>query len=58
MSRDVLRVEVNDTLGKCVKLMLTHDISGLPVMEKGKLVGIITKTDLIKALGAAWYQIG
>jgi len=52
MSRDVLRVEVNDTLGKCTKLMLTYDISGLPVVENERLVGIITKTDLIKAIGA------
>jgi CBS domain-containing protein len=50
MSREVITIDANDMLGKCVKLMLEHDISGLPVVEAGKLVGITTKTDLLRAL--------
>lgn len=50
MSREVITIDANETLGKCVKLMLEHDISGLPVLEAGRLVGILTKTDLIRAL--------
>ncbi|MCD6371640.1 MAG: CBS domain-containing protein [Candidatus Aenigmarchaeota archaeon] len=50
MSKDLVVVKPSDTLGKCVKLMLENGISGLPVIEEGKLVGIITKTDLIRVL--------
>ncbi|MCS7123754.1 MAG: CBS domain-containing protein [Candidatus Aenigmarchaeota archaeon] len=50
MSRDVITVNTNDTLGTVVEKMLKNDISGMPVLEDGKVFGIITKTDLIKAL--------
>ncbi|NLJ72890.1 MAG: CBS domain-containing protein [Syntrophomonadaceae bacterium] len=32
------------------KMMRTHTISGLPVVEDGQLVGIITETDLFESL--------
>ncbi|HVN29824.1 MAG TPA: CBS domain-containing protein [Candidatus Binataceae bacterium] len=31
------------------RLMIEHKIGGLPVLEDGKLVGIITTTDVLKA---------
>ena len=34
---------------EAAKLMVTHRIGGLPVQKEGKLVGIITETDLLKA---------
>lgn len=34
-------------------LMVGHKIGGLPVVEAGELVGIITETDVFKALAAA-----
>jgi len=37
-------------LTEAAEIMAKHRISGLPVAENGKLVGIITKTDLIKAI--------
>ena len=50
MSKDIISITPNDTLGKAVKVMLRKRISGLPVIENDRLVGIITKTDLIKAI--------
>ncbi len=50
MSKEVLCVSPNDSLAKVVEIMLRENISGLPVVENEKLVGIITKTDLIKAV--------
>lgn len=50
MSKDVITLDENDTLADAVKIMFKNRISGLPVSEKGKLVGIITKTDLVKAV--------
>jgi CBS domain-containing protein len=50
MSRRVITVGPDETLAVCVRLMAEHEISGLPVVEAGRLVGIITKTDLIRAV--------
>ncbi len=51
MSKKVVKVKPSDTISKCVKLMLEKEISGLPVVnEKDEIVGIITKTDLLRIL--------
>jgi acetoin utilization protein AcuB len=39
------RMSVEDA----ARLMIKHKIDGLPVMEDGKLVGIVTSTDVMKA---------
>jgi len=50
MTRDVITVTKDTTVGDVVRLMLKKDISCLPVVEDEKLVGIVTKTDLLKVL--------
>ncbi|MEM7821207.1 MAG: CBS domain-containing protein [Candidatus Aenigmatarchaeota archaeon] len=50
MSKDVFYVSPKHTLGEVVKIMTENKISGLPVIEEGKVLGIITKTDLIRAI--------
>jgi CBS domain-containing protein len=50
MSKDLITVSPEETLGKVVEIMLENKISGLPVIENEKLVGIITKTDLVRAV--------
>jgi tRNA nucleotidyltransferase (CCA-adding enzyme) len=32
------------------QLMLTHNIGGLPLLENENLVGMVTRTDLIKTI--------
>jgi CBS domain-containing protein len=32
------------------KIMIKHNVGALPLLEKDKLVGIITRTDLIKTI--------
>ena len=49
MSKDVITVDVKDSMHDAMKLLKEHDIRMLPVMKKGKLVGIITDRDLKKA---------
>ncbi len=49
MSKNVITVDVNDSMHDAMKLLKAHDIRMLPVMKKGKLVGIITDRDLKKA---------
>src|SRR5687768_17131327 len=38
------------TVEEVARLMLRHKIGGLPVVENGELVGIITETDLCRLL--------
>ncbi|MBX3049217.1 MAG: CBS domain-containing protein [Anaerolineales bacterium] len=49
MTRDPLTVAPNTRLAEAAKLMLHHKVGGLPVMEGGSLVGIITETDIFRA---------
>lgn len=44
--RDVITVTPDDTVGQALALMKKHNISGLPVVEKTKLVGIVTGRDV------------
>ena len=48
MSRDVKCVGPSTSLSACVRMMEEYGISGLPVVEGDRLVGIVTKTDLVK----------
>jgi len=49
MSKDVITLDENDSMQKAIKLLKEHDIRMLPVMKKGKLVGIVTDRDLKRA---------
>ncbi len=46
MSKNLITVKRTDTIYDCAKLMRTHKISSVLVLDKGKLAGIVTKTDL------------
>jgi len=49
MAKPVITVEADEPLEEAALLMEEYRIGGLPVMEKGSLVGIITITDVLKA---------
>src|SRR5210317_259382 len=49
MSKDVITIDVNDSMHDAIKLMKQNDIRMLPVVKKGKLVGIVTDRDLKRA---------
>lgn len=49
MSTNVFTVDVNDSMQDVIKVLKKHDIRMLPVMEKGKLAGIVTDRDLRSA---------
>ncbi len=46
----VFTVSPNTYIETAAKMMIENTVSGLPVMEKDKLVGIITETDLFESL--------
>lgn len=49
MTHDVITVNEDDTVERCANLLITHNLSGLPVLDdKGKVKGIITEGDLIR----------
>ncbi|MGD8849175.1 MAG: CBS and ACT domain-containing protein [Anaerolineales bacterium] len=48
MTKDVITVEADTPLEGAALLMADHKIGGLPVMKDGKMVGIVTETDLFK----------
>jgi len=48
MSKNVITVSPNDDLYKVHFLMNKHNFRRLPVVEDGKLVGMLTEKDLIK----------
>lgn len=50
MSPNPITVEANEDVGVAVLLMIRNGISGLPVVKDSKLVGIITKADIVKAI--------
>jgi acetoin utilization protein AcuB len=49
MSKNVVSIDVSDSMRDAMKLLKEHGIRMLPVMKKGKLVGIVTDRDLKKA---------
>lgn len=49
MSKNVVSIDVNDSMRDAMKLLKEHGIRMLPVMKKDKLVGIVTDRDLKKA---------
>ena len=49
MSKNIITVDENDSMQDAMKLLKENGISMLPVMKKGKLVGIVTDRDLKRA---------
>jgi CBS domain-containing protein len=49
MVPDPVFVSPDTRIREVASLMLSRDISGLPVVEKGALAGIVTKSDILKS---------
>ena len=52
MSTHPFTVDPSTAVEKAAHLLITNKIGGLPVVEDGKLVGIITATDMLRVLEA------
>jgi CBS domain-containing protein len=48
MTQRVVTVEPDTALEEVVRMMLAYRISGLPVVEEGRVVGIVTEGDLLR----------
>jgi CBS domain-containing protein len=49
MRTALVTVTPHNTVEDVARLMLKHKIGGLPVVAEGKLVGIVTTSDLLKS---------
>ncbi len=47
MAKDVITVNRDTTVEEVAKILTENKISGLPVLDNGKLVGIVTEGDLL-----------
>ncbi|MFQ6009559.1 MAG: CBS domain-containing protein [Candidatus Aenigmatarchaeota archaeon] len=51
MKKKVITIRADDDLGTAARIMTRHKVKRLPVVKNKKLVGIIARADLIRALG-------
>lgn len=52
MSRDVHTIDADITVKEAVVAMVQNDVNRLPVMKESRLVGIVTRGDVIKGLAS------
>jgi CBS domain-containing protein len=53
MSKDPITIEPTNEIADASALMVRYKINRLPVVKKGKLLGIVTRDDIIRGLGCA-----
>ena len=52
MRGDVITIGADASVAEAAQRMLEHKISGMPVMEQGQLVGIITESDIFRVISS------
>jgi CBS domain-containing protein len=50
MTTDVVSAPPGASLAEIVELMADHDIKNVPILDQGRMAGIITRSDLLRAL--------
>ncbi|WFP65011.1 CBS domain-containing protein [Mesorhizobium sp. WSM4904] len=50
MTSDVVSAPPGASLAEIVELMTRHDIKNVPIVDAGTIAGIVTRTDLLRAL--------
>src|SRR5271166_5627138 len=58
MTREVFSIEELATLGEIADLLETKQIKRVPVVHEGKIVGIVSRADLLKVLASGAAEIG
>lgn len=48
MTRDVYAVAANDNVERAIQMMVQHKVHRIPVVEGGKLIGILTRGDILR----------
>jgi len=47
MAKGIVTIKPNDNVKKACEIMAKHDLSGMTVMRKGEVVGMLTQGDLV-----------
>jgi CBS domain-containing protein len=50
MSRTVIVIDSDRPAAEAARIMMDHKIGALPVMDGGRLVGIVTESDFVRAV--------
>jgi CBS domain-containing protein len=50
MSKNLITVEASVNVSEVINVMIANKVNRIPVLRKGKLVGIISRHDLLKVL--------
>lgn len=50
MSPGVKTLQPSDTVRRAVRLLAEHGVGGMPVVEEGALVGLLSETDVLEGL--------
>lgn len=50
MTTEVLTIDVDDPVSKVADLCIVHRVRRVPVMDNGRLVGLIARRDVLRAL--------
>lgn len=53
MSKGVLVVDPDRPVADAARIMMEHKIGALPVVDGGRLIGIVTETDFVRAMAGA-----
>jgi acetoin utilization protein AcuB len=53
MSSAVIVIDPDRPIAEAARIMIDHKIGALPVVEEGRLVGIITESDFVRAMAGA-----
>lgn len=53
MTHDVLTVDATDSVNKVADLCIVHRVRRLPVLDQGRLVGLVSRRDVLESLYSA-----
>jgi predicted transcriptional regulator len=57
MTTSVVSVSPSDSVDEAARLLTFHDVSGLPVCEAGRVIGVVSEADLIGKSGSTVGQV-
>jgi CBS domain-containing protein len=55
MSTPPVVISPDAEIGQAARLLAEKRIGCLPVIEEGKLVGLLTETDVLRYIAGSWY---
>ena len=56
MTQQVVTVTPDTSIKAACELMLKHEIGALPVKVEGRLVGILTESDIFRLVAQRWSE--